>query len=167
MLARADDAEHAGGATMPFRLTRRQLVTGLTQAVVGLLAVSHPRVAPAATTASPTERQRFMDRAFEMRRVAAERGDQAFGAVVVRDGQVVGEGASAVVTAPDPTAHGEIQAIRDAARRLGTARLAGCELYTTFSPCPMCETAAYWAGIARVYHGEAITDAGPPRYPRC
>jgi tRNA(Arg) A34 adenosine deaminase TadA len=108
-----------------------------------------------------------MARAIEMRRMAVERGDQAFGAVIVRDGQVVGEGASAVVTAPDPTAHGEIQAIRDAARRLGTARLAGCELYTTFRPCPMCETAAYWAGIARIYHFEAITDAGPPRYPSC
>lgn len=85
----------------------------------------------------------------------------------MRDGQVVGEGVSAVLTTPDPTAHGEIQAIRDAARRLGTPQLAGCELYTTFRPCPMCETAAYWAGVARIYHGEAVTDAGAPRFPRC
>jgi tRNA(Arg) A34 adenosine deaminase TadA len=108
-----------------------------------------------------------MDRAFEMRQKAIERGDQPFGAVIVKNGQVVGEGASAVVTTPDPTAHGEIQAIRDAARRLGTPQLAGAELYTTFRPCPMCETAAYWAGVARVYHGDSITDAGPPRYPSC
>ena len=108
-----------------------------------------------------------MARAFEMRQLAITRGDQAFGAVVVRNGQVVGEGVSAVLTAPDPTAHGEIQALRDAARRLGTARLAGCDLYTTFRPCPMCETAAFWAGIERIYVGETITDAGAPRYPRC
>ncbi|HEY3232932.1 MAG TPA: nucleoside deaminase, partial [Roseiflexaceae bacterium] len=112
-------------------------------------------------------RARFMARAVEMRRIAIKRGDQPFGAVIVRDGQVSGEGVSAVLTTPDPTAHGEMQAIRDAARRLGTANLAGCELCTTFRPCPMCETAAYWAGIARIYHGEAITDAGVPRYPRC
>jgi tRNA(Arg) A34 adenosine deaminase TadA len=108
-----------------------------------------------------------MTRALDMRKRAVERGDQPYGAVVVKDGQVVGEGVSAVLTAPDPTAHGEVQAIRDAAHRLGTSALTGCELYTTFRPCPMCETAAYWAGIARIYHGEAITDAGPPRFPRC
>src|SRR4029453_4709194 len=98
-------------------------------------------------------------RALEMRRIAIERGDQAFGAVIVRDGQVVGEGISAVLTTPDPPAHGEVQAIRDAARRLGAARLEGCELYTPFRPCPMCETAAYWAGIARIFHGEGIGES--------
>ena len=102
-----------------------------------------------------------------MRQRAIARGDQAFGAVVVKNDQVVGEGVSAVLTVPDPTAHGEVQALRDAARRLGTSRLTGCHLYTTFQPCPMCETAAYWAGIERVYVGESVTDAGPPRYPRC
>ena len=141
-------------------LTRRELVGGL-------LAWSGTRVAAAETVTPPAERQRFMARAIEMRRIAVERGDQAFGAVVVKDGRIVGEGASAVVTGPDPTAHGEVQAIRDAARRLGTPQLTGCELYTTFRPCPMCETAAYWAWISRIYHGEAITDAGPPRFPRC
>jgi tRNA(Arg) A34 adenosine deaminase TadA len=108
-----------------------------------------------------------MAQALEMRQRAIARGDQPFGAVVVRNDQVVGEGVSAVLTSPDPTAHGEIQALRDAARRLGTARLAGCHLYTTSRPCPMCETAAYWAGAERIYFGEAITDAGPPRYPSC
>ena len=144
-------------------LTRRQVMTGLG----GLLAWAGADVSAVAATTPAAERQRFMARAFEMRRMAVERGDQAFGAVIVGDGQVLGEGVSAVLTTPDPTAHGEMQAIRDAARRLRTARLAGCELYTTYRPCPMCETAAYWAGIARIYHGEAITDAGPPRYPRC
>lgn len=141
-------------------ITRRQIVAGL---------VAWPTVrasaAPASTTAA--DRERFVARAIEMRRLAVARGDQAFGAVVVKDGKIVGEGASAVNTGPDPTAHGEVQAIRDAARRLGTPQLTGSELYTTFRPCPMCETAAYWAGIGRIYHGEAITDAGAPRFPRC
>ena len=147
-------------------LTRRELMRGLPP-IAGALVVSGPPVAATAATTTAAERQRFMARAFEMRRLAIERGDQAFGAVVVNDGKVVGEGISAVLTTPDPTAHGEVQAIRDAARRLGSAHLAGSELYATFRPCPMCETAAYWAGVARIYHGEAITDAGPPRYPRC
>jgi len=116
---------------------------------------------------SDEERKRFMQQAYEMRRRAIAGGDQAFGAVIVKDGRVVGEGVSAVLTTPDPTAHGEMQAIRDAARRLGSDRLTGCELYTTFRPCPMCETAAYWAGIERIFYGEAINDAGAPRYGRC
>lgn len=148
-------------------LTRRRLMLSFSTGAGGLLAWSGTPASPARAATSTAERERFMARAFELRRMAVERGDQAFGAVVVRDGRVVGEGVSAVLTTPDPTAHGEMQAIRDAARRLGTAQLTGCELYTTFRPCPMCETAAYWAGVARVYHGEAIADAGPPRYPRC
>jgi tRNA(Arg) A34 adenosine deaminase TadA len=146
---------------------RRRLldrVMGLGGAALALSGVSLTAV-----SAAPTgpDRQRFMARAYEMRRRAIASGDQAFGAVIVKDGQVVGEGVSAVLTTPDPTAHGEIQAIRDAARRLGSAKLNGCELYTTFRPCPMCETAAYWAGIERIFHGEAVTDAGAPRYRSC
>ena len=162
---RSQPASAVSGEHVMLAVTRRQLMSALTRVAGGLVVWSGSEIAAAATSAA--DRQRFMDRAFEMRRKAVERGDQAFGAVIVKDGQVVGEGISAVVTAPDPTAHGEVQAIRDAARRLKTAQLTGCELYTTFRPCPMCETAAYWAGIARIYHGEAITDAGPPRYPRC
>ncbi len=109
----------------------------------------------------------FMQRAFAVRELAVQRGDQAFGAVVVRDGRIVGEGVSAVITSTDPTAHGEIQAIRDACQRLGTRELNGAQLYSSFRPCPMCEAAAYWAGIARMFHGTAITDAGAPRLNRC
>jgi tRNA(Arg) A34 adenosine deaminase TadA len=148
-------------------LTRREWIGRAIGITGGALAVTDPAPSPARAATPVAERGRFMARALEMRRIAIERGDQAFGAVLVRDGQVVGEGVSAVLTTPDPTAHGEMQAIRDAARRLGTARLAGCELYTTFRPCPMCETAAYWAGIERVFHGEAIVDGGEPRLPRC
>ncbi len=109
----------------------------------------------------------FMARAQEMRDLASRNGDQAFGAVVVKDGTIVGQAPSRVVTAKDPTAHAETEAIRDAARRLGTNDLSGADLYATFRPCPMCETAAYWARISRIYVGEALSDHGAPRYSRC
>lgn len=101
--------------------------------------------------AQTEDRRRFIARAFELRAEAQRRGDQPFGAVVVKDGKIVGEGVSAVLTRPDPTAHGEIEAIRDAALRLGTRDLSGAELYSSFRPCPMCEAAAAWAGIARMW----------------
>ena len=104
-----------------------------------------------------------MEHAFEMRRRAIARGDQAYGAVIAKGGRVVGEGVSAVVTDNDPTAHAEMQAIRDAARRLGTRDLTGCELYGTSRACPMCEAGAYWARIATLYYGASIVDAGAPR----
>jgi tRNA(Arg) A34 adenosine deaminase TadA len=107
--------------------------------------------------------QAFMQRALELRRISVERGDQAYGAVIVRDGKVVGEGVSAVITTPDPTAHAEMQAIRDAAKRLKTRDLSGCEMYGTSRACPMCEAGAYWAGIARMWYGEGIADGGAPR----
>ena len=78
-------------------LTRRQLMRALVRAVGGLLAWSGDRSAPASAATPPPERERFMARAFELRRMAVERGNQAFGAVVVRDGRVVGEGVSAVL----------------------------------------------------------------------
>ncbi len=131
--------------------------------LAGLLASA---AIPARAETAAEARRRFMDRAFEMRAEAVRRGDQPFGAVVVKDGRIVGEGISAVITRPDPTAHGEIEAIRDASRRLGTRDLADAELFTTFRPCPMCEAAAAWAGIARVWHGEAIADGGAPKLAR-
>ncbi|MBL8687589.1 MAG: nucleoside deaminase [Rhodospirillaceae bacterium] len=138
------------------------------RALLGRRAVLAGLLASAAIPAGAetADRRRFMDRAFEMRAEAVRRGDQPFGAVVVKDGRIVGEGISAVITRPDPTAHGEIEAIRDAAKRLGTRDLSGAELFTTFRPCPMCEAAAAWAGIARVWHGEAIADGGAPRLSR-
>jgi tRNA(Arg) A34 adenosine deaminase TadA len=108
----------------------------------------------------------FMRRAFDMRDRAIARGDQAYGAVVVRDGKVVGEGVSAVIANNDPTAHAEMQAIRDACQRLGTRDLSGCMLYGSARACPMCEAAAYWAGISRLYAGDPVGDHGAPRLPR-
>ncbi len=106
--------------------------------------------------------QAFTARAFELRQAAADSGDQAYGALVVRDGIIVGQAASAVVTRGDPTAHAEMEAIRDAARRLGNRNLSGCILYSSSRACPMCEAAAYWAGIDRMVHGPDSRDAGSP-----
>jgi tRNA(Arg) A34 adenosine deaminase TadA len=98
-----------------------------------------------------------------MRRLAVASGDQAFGAVVVKDGQVVGLGPSRVVVNNDPTAHAEMEAIRDACRRLGARDLSGGILYSTSRPCPMCEAAASWARIGRMINGPDAADAGAPR----
>ncbi|MGB6746185.1 MAG: nucleoside deaminase [Terracidiphilus sp.] len=82
-----------------------------------------------------------------------------FAAVIVRDGQIVGEGVNTVTATHDPTAHGEVNAIRAAARALGTFTLTGCELYTSCEPCPMCLAAAYWARLDAVYYGACAADA--------
>ena len=109
----------------------------------------------------------FMARAEAMKTMALEAGDQGYGAVVVKDGRIVGQAPSRVVTKGDPTAHAEMEAIRDAARRLGSRDLSGCRLYSTSRACAMCETAAYWAGLDAMVHGSSLAAAGPPRYPRC
>jgi len=82
-----------------------------------------------------------------------------FGAVVVRDGKIVGEGVNSVTAANDPTAHAEVNAIRAAARALGAFTLAGSDLYTSCEPCPMCLAAAYWARIDAIYYGASAADA--------
>ncbi len=82
-----------------------------------------------------------------------------FGAVVVRNGLIVGEGANSVTTTNDPTAHAEVNAIRAATQAMGTFTLAGCELYTSCEPCPMCLAAAYWARLNAIYYGASAADA--------
>ena len=82
-----------------------------------------------------------------------------FGAVVVRDGRIVGEGVNTVPAALDPSAHAEVNAIRVACQALGTFSLAGCQLYTSCEPCPMCLAAAYWARIDGLYYGASASDA--------
>jgi tRNA(Arg) A34 adenosine deaminase TadA len=82
-----------------------------------------------------------------------------FGAVIVRDGLVVGEGANSVTRTNDPTAHAEVQAIRDACRALGVFSLEGCTIYTSCEPCPMCLAAIYWARIDRIWYGNTSQDA--------
>jgi tRNA(Arg) A34 adenosine deaminase TadA len=86
-------------------------------------------------------------------------GGGPFAAVIVRDGEIVGEGANSVTTTHDPTAHGEVNAIRAACKALGTFTLAGCELYTSCEPCPMCLAACYWARLDAIYYGSSAADA--------
>lgn len=117
---------------------------------------------PSAATA-----EAFTRRAFAMKRRAEQQGDQPYGAVVVKAGRIVGEAPSRVITARDPTAHAEMEAIRDASRRLSEGNLAGCVLYSSSRPCPMCEAAAYWAGVERLVHGAKSIDSGPPHLQRC
>lgn len=81
-----------------------------------------------------------------------------FGAVIVKDGEVVGKGHNQVVKNNDPTCHGEIMAIHRACKKLGTFDLSGCEIYTTGEPCPMCLSAILWANIDKVYYGCNIED---------
>jgi len=109
-----------------------------------------------------TTLQQAMQRASEMRAEAIRTGDQPFGAVVLRGDRIVGEAPSRVVVAGDPTAHAEMEAIRDAARSLRSRDLSGCLLISTSRPCRMCEAAARWAQIERMVHGDNLTDAGRP-----
>ena len=82
-----------------------------------------------------------------------------FGAVVVKNGQIIGRGWNEVTSAHDPTAHAEILAIREACRNVGTFRLDGCELYASCEPCPMCLSAIYWARMDRLFYAATRQDA--------
>ena len=81
-----------------------------------------------------------------------------FGAVVVKDGKVIGKGHNQVLKQEDPTCHGEIMAIREACKNLGTHDLSGCEIYTTGEPCPMCLGAIFWANIEKIFYGCDVMD---------
>lgn len=116
--------------------------------------------APPASPFDPQRAQPLMRRAIALGRQGMQAGDGGpFGAVIVRGGEIVGEGWNRVVATNDPTAHGEVVAIRDACRRAGTFDLSGCELYTSGEPCPMCLAAIYWARIDRVFYGFRVDDA--------
>ena len=82
-----------------------------------------------------------------------------FGAVVVKDGKVVGRGWNCVTSANDPTAHAEVMAIRDACKNLGAFDLTGCKLYASCEPCPMCLSAIYWARIDKLFFAATRSDA--------
>jgi guanine deaminase len=82
-----------------------------------------------------------------------------FGAVVVKDGEIIARGFNKVVSTNDPTAHAEVVAIREACKTLNTFQLSGCELYTSCEPCPMCLSAIYWARPDKVYFGNTKEDA--------
>jgi guanine deaminase len=103
--------------------------------------------------------EEFLREAIELAVTSARGGGGPFGAVVVRDGVVIGRGSNRVVPSTDPTAHAEIVAIREAARGLGTHLLAGCTLYASCEPCPMCYAATHWARIERLVHASSREDA--------
>jgi len=104
--------------------------------------------------------QSFMRRAIELSRIHMEAGEGGpFGAVVVKDGAILGEGWNRVTTTCDPTAHAEVVAIRAACNHLGTFSLKGCEIYTSCEPCPMCLAAIYWARLDRIWYANTQADA--------
>lgn len=104
---------------------------------------------------------RYMQMAIAQAREGITKGHGGpFGTVIVKDGIVVGQGHNRVLANNDPTCHGEISAIRDAGKRLGTFDLSGCELYTTGEPCHMCLCACMWANIDKIYYGCTIEDNG-------
>jgi tRNA(Arg) A34 adenosine deaminase TadA len=86
-------------------------------------------------------------------------GGGPFGAVIARDGRIIAEGANRVTLDRDPTAHAEMVAIRTACTALGSFSLAGCEIYTSCEPCPMCLGAIYWARLGRIHYGNDRADA--------
>ena len=102
----------------------------------------------------------FMREAIRLSEEKMEAGEGGpFGAVIVLDGTIVGRGWNRVTSANDPTAHAEVEAIRDACATLDTFSLAGCEIYTSCEPCPMCLAAIYWARIDALYYAATRDDA--------
>jgi tRNA(Arg) A34 adenosine deaminase TadA len=105
--------------------------------------------------------EQFMARAIALsRRALEEPGSEPFGAVVVKDGAIVGEGLNRMWARLDPTSHGEVEAIRDACRRLGTLDLSGAAVYTSCEPCPMCVAAMIVSGIGSLYYGASLGQSG-------
>lgn len=102
---------------------------------------------------------KFMERAIQLAIESVKNNGGPFGAVVVKDGKIVGEGSNSVTINNDPTAHGEVMAIRNACKNLSTFDLSGCEVYTSCEPCPMCLSSMYWARIDRYYYGCTQDDA--------
>jgi len=101
----------------------------------------------------------LMRKAIKLSIENVKRGGGPFGAVIVKDGKIISTGTNLVTKNNDPTAHAEVNAIRKAARKLGTFDLSGCEIYTSCEPCPMCLGAIYWARLDRMYYGNSKTDA--------
>ena len=101
----------------------------------------------------------FMKRAIELSIESVNKGGGPFGSVITRDNKIISEGYNRVTTNNDPTAHGEIVAIRKACKSLNNFNLSGCELYSTCEPCPMCLSAIYWAHIEKVYYANTRDDA--------
>lgn len=105
------------------------------------------------------EDARFMQMAIDLSIENINSGGGPFGAVIVRDGEVISTGANRVVPDNDPTAHAEVNAVRRACASLKTFSLEGCTVYSSCEPCPMCLSALYWAGVKRICYGNTKQDA--------
>jgi len=104
-------------------------------------------------------KNRFMSRAIELSIESVKSGGGPFGSVIIKNNEIISEGMNRVTKNNDPTAHGEIVAIRNACKNLNDFSLKGCELYTSCEPCPMCLSAIYWARIEKVYYANTRDDA--------
>jgi len=104
-------------------------------------------------------KNKFMERAIELSIESVNKGGGPFGCVVVKDNKIISEGHNKVTLNNDPTAHGEIVAIREACKTLNFFNLKDCELYSTCEPCPMCLSAIYWARIKKIYYANTREDA--------
>ncbi len=105
-------------------------------------------------------KETFMKRAIELSKISLEKNSGGpFGSVIVKNQKIISEGWNQVTSTNDPTAHGEIIAIRNACQKLNSFKLTGCEIYTSCEPCPMCLSAIYWADIAKIYFANNKEDA--------
>ena len=105
------------------------------------------------------EKNKFMLKAIELSIKSAETIGGPFGCVIVKDNKIISEGSNKVTSTNDPTAHGEIVAIREACLKLNTFNLSGCELYSSCEPCPMCLSAIYWSHIDKIFFANTRNDA--------
>lgn len=103
--------------------------------------------------------EQLMKRAIELAEENVRRGGGPFGAVIARDGEILAEGVNRVTANNDPTAHAEVQAIRAVAEKVADFNLAGCDIYASCEPCPMCLGAIYWARISHLYFAATKDDA--------
>ena len=105
------------------------------------------------------EKNKFMLKAIDLSIKNAETIGGPFGCVIVKDNKIISEGSNKVTSTNDPTAHGEIVAIRNACLKLNTFNLSGCELYSSCEPCPMCLSAIYWSHIEKIFYANSRNDA--------
>ena len=101
----------------------------------------------------------FMKRAIQLSIDSVKNGGGPFGAVIVKNDKIIAEGSNKVTSTNDPTAHGEIVAIRKACKELNNFNLSGCKIFSTAEPCPMCLSAIYWARIEKIYYANTREDA--------
>ncbi len=105
------------------------------------------------------EAKDYLNQAIELAKDNITKGGGPFGAVIVRNGEIIARSANTVTLDKDPTAHAEVNAIRSACKRLGTFDLSGCEIYSSCEPCPMCLSAIYWARLDKLYYAATRKDA--------